>query len=57
MEAVNRLGLVMRQHPDRVLSEATTSPAFPDSDVAFLKKAFAKQQNAGNAVRGNTSLP
>jgi hypothetical protein len=57
METVNRLGLVMRQHPDRVLSEATTSPAFPDSDVAFLKKASAKQQNAGNAVRGNTSLP
>jgi len=44
IETVNQLGLVMRQHPERVLSEAAASPAFADADVAFLKETFAGQQ-------------
>jgi len=57
VETVNRLGLVMRQHPERVLSEATAPPAFAAGDVAFLKEAITEQRNVGNAGRGNTSLP
>jgi hypothetical protein len=37
---VNRLGLEMRQRPDRVLFEATDPPPLPDEDVAFLRHAL-----------------
>lgn len=40
VEVVNRLGLEMRQHPERVLFEATDPPPLPDDDVAFLKKVL-----------------
>lgn len=45
VEVVNRLGLEMRQHPDRVLFEAADPPAFPSDDVAFLKEALGSQQH------------
>jgi hypothetical protein len=38
---VNRLGLEMRQRPDRVLFEATDPPPLPDEDVAFLRNALS----------------
>lgn len=57
VETVDRLGLVMRQNPERVLSEATALPVFADDDVAFLKEALARQHNVGNAGPGNISLP
>lgn len=41
VEVVNRLGLEMRQRPDRVLFEATDPPPLPDEDVAFLKKVLS----------------
>jgi len=44
VETVDRLGLVMRQNPERVLSKAMAPPAFADADVAFLKMAFAGPQ-------------
>jgi len=44
VETVDRLGLVMRQNPERVLSKAMAPPAFADTDVAFLKMAFAGPQ-------------
>lgn len=44
VEVVNRLGLEMRQHPDRVLFEATDPPALPADDVTFLKEALGSQQ-------------
>jgi hypothetical protein len=37
---VNRLGLEIRQRPERVLFEATDPPPLPDEDVAFLKEAL-----------------
>ena len=40
VDVVNRLGLEMRQHPDRVLFEATDPPALQAEDVTFLKEAL-----------------
>jgi hypothetical protein len=52
VEVVNRLGLEMRQHPDRVLFEATDPPPLPDEDVAFLKQALATRAQAPAAAHG-----
>jgi len=57
METVNRLGLVMQQNPERVLSEASAPPAFAEHDVMFLKGAFGEQQPIGGGGRGNALLP
>jgi hypothetical protein len=40
VETVNRLGIAMRQHPERVLSKAIEPPTLSDADVAFLRKAL-----------------
>ena len=40
VETVNRLGMAMRQHPDRVLSKANEPPVVSDADVAFLRQAL-----------------
>lgn len=48
VDAVNRLGMEMRRHPDRVLFEASDPPALPPEDVAFLKQALAAMPHAGN---------
>jgi hypothetical protein len=57
VETVDRLGKVMRQHPERVLIEAMDPPALPEEDVAFLKKALGNQQNVGHRNRQNTPAP
>lgn len=44
VEVVNRLGVEMRDRPERVLFEATDPPSLPAEDVAFLKVALANQQ-------------
>jgi hypothetical protein len=56
-EVVNRLGLEMRQHPDRVLFEATDPPPLPADDVAFLKEALGSPQNPRRASRTKTTKP
>ena len=48
VDAVNRLGMEMRRHPDRVLFEATDPPPLPPEDVAFLKQALAAMPHAAN---------
>lgn len=40
INVVNRLGQEMREHPDRVLFEATNIPPLPHEEVAFLKQAL-----------------
>jgi len=40
VDVVNRLGLEIRQRPERVLFEAIDPPPLPDEDVAFLKQAL-----------------
>lgn len=46
VDVVNRLGLEMRLHPNRVLFEAMDPPAFPPEEVAFLKEALAHMGTA-----------
>ena len=57
VETVNRLGQMMRQHPDRVLFEAMDPPAVPDDDVAFLKEALGKLQTPSGASHQKTPTP
>ena len=45
---VNRLGQEMRQHPDRVLFEATDPPPLPFDEVAFLKQALGHLSHSGS---------
>ena len=42
VETVNRLGMAMRQHPDRFLSTAIEPPVLSDADVAFLREALRR---------------
>jgi hypothetical protein len=55
VDAVNRLGLEMRRHPDRVLFEATDPPPLQPEDVAFLKQALASMPRAGTHEKGSVS--
>lgn len=57
VETVNRLSLLMRQHPDRVLSEAMDPPPLPDDDVAFVKHALEHLAHSGNAATLRTPSP
>jgi hypothetical protein len=57
VETVNRLSLLMRQHPDRVLFEAMDSPALPDEDVAFVKQALESLPHPGGATQSRTPSP
>lgn len=57
VDVVNRLGLELRQHPDRVLFEATDPPALPADDVAFLKEALGDQQSPNRASRPPQTKP
>lgn len=56
-ETVNRLGLVMRQHPERVLFKAMDPPALADRDVAFLKKSLGGADDSNRTGRPNGPTP
>lgn len=57
VNVVNRLGLEMRRHPDRVLFEATDPPPLPADDVAFLKDALRGPQNPSHSSQTKTTKP
>ena len=57
VDTVDRLGMIMRQHPERVVSAAMASPAFTDRDVTFLKEAFLGQQRAEDGYPRHSVLP
>jgi hypothetical protein len=57
VETVNRLSLLMRQHPDRVLFEAMDPPALADDDVAFLKQALEDLSHSNDAPPFRTTAP
>ena len=50
-DAARLLGGAMREHPDRVLFEATDPPSLPDEDVAFLKAALTSLHNPISSPR------
>ena len=57
VNVVNRLGQEMRQHPDRVLFEATDPPPLPDGEVAFLRQALEHLSRSGSASQPGTLPP
>lgn len=57
VDVVNRLGLEIRQHPDRVLAKAAEPPPLPGEDVAFLKASLESLQHPGSPSRPKTSKP
>lgn len=40
VETVNRLGVTMRQSPERIISKASEPPDLSDADVAFLRESL-----------------
>lgn len=56
-ETVNRLGLVMRQYPERVLLEALEPPALSDRDVKFLKKSLGGADDSSRTGRPSGLTP
>jgi hypothetical protein len=57
LEAVNRLGVVMRQNPERVVFEAAKPPSLPEEQVAFLKNALSIDPDTDKALPHNRSFP
>jgi hypothetical protein len=57
VDTVNRLSQVMRQEPDRVLSEATKSPGLSNDEVAFLKQALVNLSHPGSVTQSRTTSP
>ena len=57
VDVVNRLGLVMRQRPDRVLFEAADPPPLPDEDVAYLKEVLGARAPAAATGRIERARP
>ena len=57
VNTVNRLSQVMRQQPDRVVSEATKSPALSSDEVAFLKHALENLSHSSGATPSRTTSP
>ncbi|HMU53390.1 MAG TPA: hypothetical protein PKA61_00200 [Nitrospira sp.] len=55
LDVVNRLGLEMRRHPDRVLFEAMDPPALDDADIAFLQRALANPAQAPGRPHDGTA--
>ena len=57
VDTVNRLSQVMRQQPDRVVSEATKSPALSSDEVAFVKHALENLPHSSGATPSRTTAP
>ena len=57
VDVVNRLGLEMRQRPERVLFEATDPPPLPDDEVTFLQEALGARARPPLSGRSGRSMP
>ncbi|MBU6431892.1 MAG: hypothetical protein KJS98_01100 [Nitrospirae bacterium] len=57
VDSVNRLSQVMRQQPDRVLSEATKPSALSSDEMAFLKHTLEDLSHSSSATQSRTSSP
>ncbi|MEY4706109.1 MAG: hypothetical protein RL042_2314 [Nitrospirota bacterium] len=57
VDSVNRLSLAMKQQPDRLLSEAATSPALSSGDMDFLKQALESLSHSGGTTTSRTVAP
>ena len=57
VDTVNRLSQAMRQQSDRVVSEATKSPALSADEVAFLKQALENLLHSSSTTPSRTTTP
>jgi hypothetical protein len=57
VESVNRLSQVMRQQPDRVLSEATKASALSSDEMAFLKHTLEDLSHFNGVTQSRTMSP
>lgn len=57
VETVNRLGVAMRQDPQRVLSEAARPPSLPEAQAAFLRHALSADPDTDKALPPSRSFP
>lgn len=57
VETVDRLGVVMRRDPQRVMSELTNPPSLPEHHVAFLKQALSGRQATDKVSPDGRSIP
>ena len=57
VETVNRLSLLMRQHPDRVLFKVMEPPPLSDDDVTFVKEALENLPHFSVATPSRTTPP
>lgn len=57
VETVDRLGVVMRQDPRRVMSELANPPSLPEPHVAFLKEVLRGRQNIDKTSSDGRSIP
>ena len=57
VDTVNLLSQVMRQQPDRVVSEAMKSPALSSDEVSFLKHALENLSHSSRATPSRTMSP
>ena len=54
---VDRLGMVMREDPQRVLSQAQTPLSLPEHYVSFLKQVLSSRLSPGNGTSDGRSIP
>lgn len=57
VETVDRLGLAMKQDPQRVLSVAEHDPALPDQQVAFLKQILGSRSGSQPVSPDGRAIP
>lgn len=57
METVDRLGVVMRRDPQRVISEIETPPSLPEHHVTFLKQALSGPHSTDKGRSDGGSIP
>jgi hypothetical protein len=57
VDSVTHLSQVMRQQPNRVLSEAMKSPGLPSDEVAFLKQVLENLSHSTGASKSRTISP
>jgi hypothetical protein len=57
VETVNRLSLLMRQQPDRVLFAVMNPPAFTDDDVAFMRQALESLSHSSDLAPSRAPSP
>lgn len=57
VETVDRLGIMMRQDPQRVLSEAQNPPSLPEHHVAFLKQGLGSRNSFDSRSSDGRSIP